>query len=96
MSSDIVNSIGLILDIIMNCKILAATTGLILDIAGVILLFLFGLPSKVTAHPGLTILYPGADEKKQRAEFLKYQRWARVGLLLLIVGFILQIVALYV
>ena len=63
--------------------------GLLLDIAGVVLLFFFGLPADVHEGGGTTILWGGNPEGARR-----YRRavfWSRVALGLLIAGFVLQI-----
>lgn len=59
--------------------------GLVLDIAGVGLLFLFGIPSRA-ALDGVVTLGRGSGKDYKRARVL-----SRLGLLLLIVGFALQI-----
>ena len=78
------------------CSSLLNTVGLILDIAGVVLLFFFGLPSDVSGPSGGTlILWPmGTDGDAHEArKYKRYHRTARLGLGLLIVGFALQAVS---
>ena len=62
------------------------TAGLLLDIAGVILLFKYGLPSKM---PGGDFKITGDGTTKEE---IRYKRGAYAGLGLLIAGFSLQIV----
>lgn len=66
-----------------------SSLGLSLDIAGVVLLFFFGLPADVRKDGGLVLMWGGDPEDARR-----YRR-ARVlsclGLALLVVGFGLQI-----
>lgn len=63
--------------------------GLILDILGVLVLFKYGLPSEVTkdGHVGYTA---SQSDPIERAKWYKYNRMAKVGLGLLIAGFVLQ------
>lgn len=62
--------------------------GLLLDIAGVIILFMYGLPSDVFPNGDIPKTMSGYDEKDK---FKRYQRLARLGLFLLILGFLLQL-----
>ena len=68
--------------------------GLVLDIIGVILLFFFGLPSRVTRKPDNAMLWPKVEEEEKQREkkFRLYSTMSHIGLLLLIVGFTLQLV----
>ena len=72
-----------------------SSIGLLLDIAGVVLLFFFGLPSDAgNSSGGMTIDMPAGDQTEGRVK--KYQRYktlSRVALGLLLVGFLLQIVS---
>lgn len=64
--------------------------GLLFDIAGVVLLFNFGLPEKVSRSGTSALLLQGTDfAEKAKAE--KYDRWGRCGVVLLTTGFGLQI-----
>ena len=71
--------------------------GLALDIIGVILLFIFGLPSRfVTDGPPRELLSFGVDTdgvEQWKKKWKRYDRWSRFGLVLLVVGFVLQIVS---
>lgn len=64
------------------------TAGLALDILGVLLLFKFGLPSKV--QPEAWEL--GHDTEAQSVKLKRYTMGAYCGLALLVIGFALQIV----
>ena len=66
---------------------LCASIGLALDIAGVVLLFFYGVPSKT----GLAPFFVGNEDSLK--EFGRARSRSRLGLLLLIVGFLLQIVS---
>lgn len=61
------------------------TLGLSLDIVGVIMLFCYGLPPKVFRKGVLT--WRGATEKEER----RSERLSYVALVLLVVGFALQL-----
>ena len=72
------------------------SVGLALDIGGVILLFLFALPSRVSEEPPSELISFGSDPdstkqwEKQR-KWYKFWSWLALGLLIL--GFALQIVS---
>lgn len=66
--------------------------GLIFDIIGVIIIFIFGLPSSVNRKGVLLKEVSGFNDDK------KYKRvlyWAYGGLSLLIIGFVLQLISNY-
>ena len=66
--------------------------GLGLDIIGVALLFKYDLPSRYP-HKGMIILWPsGEDEVHKEQKRRHFIRFAHVALVLLISGFVLQIV----
>lgn len=69
--------------------------GLLLDIAGVVLLFIFGLPAKVSAETH-EVDFWGSKTPKAQEEVQKYKRYkagAYCGLALLIIGFSLQLLS---
>lgn len=67
------------------------TGGLALDIVGVVLLFLFGLPPDVS-RDGAVVWTLGTDEGAVRkAKRFVWVSWAALGLI--VTGFILQIVS---
>lgn len=74
------------------------TTGLMLDIIGVISLFFFGLPPDVNRHGNSHLILeasgPDNDDEKQKAK--RYGRFSWLGLIALVLGFILQIWSNYV
>ena len=70
---------------------LVNTVGLGLDIVGVILLFLFGLPPKVSRGGGVPMEWSGTPEDARRAK--RYERISWGALLLMVLGFLLQIVS---
>lgn len=76
------------------------TIGLALDIIGVLLVFRFGLAPDVprsAPHGMLIVNEPDEVEKRAaKAKWARYRSLSCLGLLLLILGFALQIVSNYV
>lgn len=70
---------------------LLSVAGLSLDIIGVILLFKFGLPSKIIDGYAIGETLKGKDKSEQDKKNWKIRFGARWGLALLILGFILQL-----
>jgi len=64
--------------------------GLILDMGGVLLLFKYGLPSKVSegGYSGFTIEQP---DKEEEVKYKKYQTWSNIGLGCIAIGFLIQL-----
>ena len=79
---------------------LVNTIGLLLDVIGVILVFRFGLAPDVPreASGGFLVLNGPTEAQKEeaRAKWRRYRYLSYLGLLLLVLGFILQIVSNYV
>lgn len=70
--------------------------GLILDIAGAVLLWKYGLPESVsrTGRRYLTIRPEDPTEmEKEIAKVKKYDTWSQFGLFLLVLGFIGQLIS---
>ena len=63
--------------------------GLVLDIIGVIMLFIFGLPADIR-RGGIRSLDLGNPDQEESDKATRYDRWAWVGLTTLIVGFLAQ------
>jgi hypothetical protein len=63
--------------------------GLIFDILGVIMLFRYGLPSRVIDAPHLILMKGLSNE--EIAVNSKIRKWAYTGLIFLIIGFVGQI-----
>ena len=75
--SDVINSVGLAFDII-----------------GVILLFFFGLPSRVREGPPVLSFGEDPDSTKlQEKQWKRYQCVSWSALVLLVLGFVLQMVS---
>ncbi len=66
--------------------------GLLLDIAGVVLLYNFGLPENVSRSGTSALLLEGTD-LAEIAKAAKYDRFSRLAVVSLTVGFSLQIVS---
>ena len=71
---------------------LVTTIGLLLDIAGVALLFKYGLPPDVNRHG---LIFPGIANDDSIKEGKRYERWSYAGLVALILGFALQAAAVW-
>lgn len=68
------------------------TSGLILDIVGVVVLFCFGLPPRL-AMSGILALDRNTDafQKKEK----RYRTWSYAALACLVTGFLLQIIGIW-
>ena len=75
----------------MDCSAVVNSAGLLLDIIGVILLFCYGLPPDVDRE-GKQILTWGKDEE-EACKGKRYDRISWVALVLLVIGFTLQIIS---
>jgi hypothetical protein len=70
-----------------------SSIGLGCNIAGVVMLFFYGLPSKLKEHGGSILLEEGKEaEKERRKGNEKIQRNAYIALTLILIGFILQLI----
>ena len=72
------------------------SVGLFLDILGVILLFIFALPSRVSEEPPSELIAFGSDPdstKQWEKQRKRYKFWSGLALVLLVLGFALQIVS---
>ena len=68
------------------------SVGLLLDVAGVLLLFKFGLPEDVRRKGESYLLLEKTDEAEM-AKGKRYDFWARVALSLVLLGFVLQLIS---
>ena len=63
------------------------------NIASVVMLFFYGLPSKLKKHGGSILLEEGKEaEEKRKKENEKITRNAYIALTLILMGFILQLI----
>jgi len=83
--------IKIIIFLVDNISSTVCSLGLILDIIGVVILFFYGLPSKFHTPPKL-LLEQGLN-KDELLENKKIQSRANRGLILIAIGFILQVVS---
>ena len=68
------------------------SVGLFLDMVGAGLIFRFGLPEKIDRHGYIYVIVSEKDEKeKEKAK--KYDSWATVGIVCLMIGFFIQIIS---
>ena len=79
----------------MNYHVIVNSVGLFFDIAGAILIFIFGLPPKIDAE-GQTYLITGEINKEEKARAKKYKIFGNIGLGFLLAGFILQFVSNFI
>jgi hypothetical protein len=68
-----------------------SVAGLVLDVIGAIMLWRYGLPEEISRAGAQALILEQHDPAEQ-ARARRYDRWARVGLTLLILGFVLQLV----
>ncbi len=73
-----------------NLPQLVNSLGLVFDIVGVILVWRFGLPDPIdrTGAVGIAQMKVDTEQIKKGA---RYDCWGRIGLVLIILGFVLQI-----
>lgn len=69
--------------VVINCL------GLVFDIVGAVILFKFGLPEEISRSGAISLVIEGTDQDEVKKGRL-YDRWGRIGLILLILGFIFQ------
>ena len=74
-----------------NLPRLINACGLIFDIIGVLLLWKFGLPESISREGHIHMVW-GPDEN-EKAKAAKYDKYAKVALLLIIGGFTLQFIS---
>lgn len=73
----------------MNCANVVSSTGLVLDIVGVALIFKYGLSADVSKTGADYLVWGGGSEETR--EYRHYKRMSRIGLGCLMVGFALQL-----
>lgn len=67
--------------------------GLVLDIVGVIILFEYGLPSKVKDTDGYLLLGDETDSSNIKRKNKQVRFMAYLGLILILLGFIFQFIS---
>jgi len=66
------------------------TVGLALNFTGALTIFFFGLPPRVRESGARYLLLEGEDKEEIR-KGIRYRRISRLGLILLAIGFLLQL-----
>jgi len=66
------------------------TVGLALNFTGALIIFFFGLPPRVRESGARYLLLEGEDKEEIR-KGIRYRRISRLGLILLAIGFLLQL-----
>jgi hypothetical protein len=73
----------------------ANSLGLVLDIIGALLVWKFGLPAHISRTGAIYIIAEQTDEV-EAALAKKFDRWAKVGLLCLALGFGFQLLSNFI
>lgn len=68
------------------------SAGLVLDIIGAIFLFIYGVPEHIDKYGHIFIISDDIDEG-EKMKWRKYDCWAKFGVGLLILGFVLQLLS---
>ena len=76
----------------MDCPAILNSIGLGLDIIGAVLIFIYGLPAPVKRGGIKSLDLIEIDENEKRMA-LFYNRMSAAGLVLLITGFLLQLIS---
>jgi len=69
--------------------------GLVLDIVGAIILFKYGIPEKIDKDGNVHLLLEDVDEDEIK-KAKKYKLYSRIGIMLLIIGFSLQLISNFI
>ena len=80
---------------ILSCASLANSLGLILDIAGVLLLWKYGLPESIDRTGEVHLVTEEVDQE-EKLKAAKYDVLAKVALSLVIAGFLLQLASNFI
>jgi len=64
--------------------------GLLLDIFGVVILFLFGLPPSINKKGHINLILEQADDN-EIAKASRYEKFSYFGLTLILLGFLFQL-----
>jgi hypothetical protein len=76
----------------ISLTLFANSTGLLLDIIGALILWLFGLPPDIR-RSGQSYLVIGQGNEKEILKAKHYDSYSRCGIYLLLFGFVLQLIS---
>jgi hypothetical protein len=76
----------------MSCSDFINSLGLILDLGGVVLIYLFGIAPKLDIE-GQTHRITGEIDYEEISKAKKYKNLSHCGLLILFAGFLLQLIS---
>ena len=79
----------------MECSTITNSIGLILDIVGALLLLRYGLPAKVDPEGHQFLITEQVDEEQIKLGKI-YKKWSTVAIVLIIIGFGLQLVSNFI
>ena len=77
------------------CANIANIGGLAANLVGVILLFRYGMPYRVRTEGETYLVLNGPLNQKEIKADRRYDRWGKLGLVLIVLGTIAQIGALF-
>lgn len=84
----------------MSCSVTISSLGLLLDIIGAVMLYIYGSPIRQETKEGNRILavnYGTTEQKEERKRvFEKIQRRSRCAIGLLVIGFSLQLIGNFI
>jgi hypothetical protein len=78
-----------------NCDVILkwfGTLGLVLDIIGVLLIYLYGIPNDLNAKGLIYKVCEGTDEDEVK-KYKKCKRRSDFGLILVLIGFVFQLIS---
>jgi len=81
--------------ICLNLPKLINASGLIFDIIGILILWKFGLPKSIS-RTGAQFIITEETNEEEIAKAVKYDAFAKVGLVFIITGFILQLISNFI
>ena len=79
----------------MSCSNLVNSVGLALDIVGVVFIWRYGLPEPLS-RTGATYLIAEQADETEKAKAAKYDLLSKIGLGLIIGGFVLQLASNFI
>ncbi|MGD8456049.1 MAG: hypothetical protein PVF83_06675 [Anaerolineales bacterium] len=77
----------------MTCSQIVNSIGLILDIIGGVMLFLYGLAPRIDPEGRSYLFLNGYDNEEEKKKYKHYKLLSNIGIWLVIGGFIFQLIA---